>query len=462
MSIQKDILINHAIGETRMALLEDGIVSDIRLYRDHTPSYVGAIYLGRVIKLSSELQAAFIELEGGMDGFLPLKNLPRPAGKKPKNLTSLLHEGQRLIVQVTAEPGSDKSLKLTARPELISTAIVVHPMRVGAFVSSRIKDPDRRAALKEFGTDLTSDDMGLTFRTSAENIDDDQLKSTAEKMINHWKHITKNIDHGKCPSLLTQGPNATEQIMRHFSAADISNIIIDQASALKEAKHWAHSFAPDMLDKITAYTDRTPIFTHYEVEDQIAQIADDKIMLDSGAWITIERTEALTVIDVNMGRARRSSDRDKQFFAVNREAAREIFRQLRLRAIGGIIVIDFIDMLNKGDIKSLLHFVDELMLSDPEPVQRGNISSFGLLELTRRSRQRDLNGLILTHQRPMRNTTSQCLDLLRDAESEAISAPGQAVSLKVDTNQKKWFEKESHLFDQFKNRTGSTLKMELK
>ncbi|MBT6036165.1 MAG: ribonuclease E/G, partial [Kordiimonadaceae bacterium] len=391
MDNSKEILINSAIGETRMALLENGQVSEIRLFRDHHPSYMGAVYLGRVSKLSSELQAAFIDLGNNISGFLPLKTLPKIIGKKPKDLTSLLHEGERIIVQVTADATAGKSLKLTARPELVSTAVVFHPMRAGAFVSSRIKDPDRRTELKEFGKYVVLNDMGLTFRTEAADIPLDQLGETAGKLIDHWKKITRGLKNLKCPSLLSQGPDPIEQIMREFTSADISAIIIDQASALKTASLWAKNFAPDLISKISHYKSKQSLFSHYEVDDQIEQITSPHISLNSGAWITIEQTEALTVIDVNMAGAQFSSDHNKQIFSLNREAAREIFRQLRLRGIGGIIVIDFVDMKDKGQIKSLLHFIDELMLSDPEPVQRGNISSFGLLELTRRTKQNNLN-----------------------------------------------------------------------
>ena len=179
--------------------------------------------------------------------------------------------------------------------------------------------------------------------------------------------------------------------MRQFTTSDISNIIIDQSSALKKASLWAKSFAPDLIEKISAFKQNQSLFSYYEVDDELEQISSPNVPLPSGAWITIEQTEALTAIDVNMGDALLSNDQEIQIFKVNRQAAREIFRQLRLRGIGGLIVIDFINMNDKGQIKSLLHFIDELMQGDPSPVQRGNLSSFGLLELTRQSKQINLN-----------------------------------------------------------------------
>ncbi|MBT5187910.1 MAG: S1 RNA-binding domain-containing protein [Kordiimonadaceae bacterium] len=456
----KEILINSSIGETRMALRDAGIIKEIRLFRDHNPSYVGAIYLGRITKVSSEFQAAFIDLGNNLNGFLPLKSLPKFQGKKPKDLTTLVQEGQRIIVQVTADAPAGKSLKLTGRVEILSTSIVLHPFREGAFVSSRIKDPDKRAELKQFGIDMALEHIGLTFRTEAETIAIDQLDKTAGQLINHWRLIMQNIDKAKCPSLLTQGPNPIEQIMREFTTADITNIIVDHASALKTATQWAKSFAPDLSEKISLHKEKEPLFSHYDIDDEIELVGSPNIPLPSGAWITIEETEALTVIDVNMGDAQISSDNEKQIFSVNQQAAREIFRQLRLRGIGGIIVIDFIDIGNKGQIKSFLHFIDELMLGDPEPVQRGNISSFGLLELTRKSRQHNLNSLLLKKSVLSKNTASECLDLLRDCENQAKNNLGQPIRLKLNNDQKKWLENNSHLFDDFLSRTGSPITMD--
>lgn len=441
--------------------MENDQVCELRLFRDHNPSYVGAIYLGRVTKLSSEFQAAFVELDKGLTGFLPLKTLPKTPGKKPQDLTTLLHEGERIIVQVTADAASDKSVKLTGRVELISTAIVLHPFRGGAFVSSRIKDPEKREELKEFGSNIALNDLGITFRTEAENVPLDQLKVTADKLISHWKNITKGIAKQKCPNLLTQGPDPIEQIMRDYSTADTTKIIIDHASALKTATLWANTFAPDLADRIIHYTQKQSIFSHYEIDDAFEQIIAPYISTKSGAWITFEKTEAMTVVDVNMGHAQVSNDTETQIFSVNREAAREIFKQLRLRGTGGIIIIDFINMNNKGHVKSLLQFIDELMLNDPMPLQRGNISSLGLLELSRKARQQDLDSLLFKKSHPLENIPTECLSLLRSAEKDAMGNPGQPAIINVNTNQKKWFEDHSNLMDQFKERTHSFITLEL-
>jgi len=461
MVVSKKLIINCNIGETRFALLEDDRVSEIRLFRDHNPSYVGAIYVGRVIKVSSEFQAAFVQLSKELTGFLPLKNMPKRSGKKIKDLTTALHEGERIIVQVTADAAPGKSVKLTGRIELISTALVVHPFRSGAFVSSRIKNPLKREELKKFGTGLAIGEIGVTFRTDAENIPINQLKDTLDNLIINWKNISKSQASEKCPSLLTQGPDPIEQIMRDYSTTNLTEIIIDHAGALKIAVFWAKKFAPNLVDKITHYTVKEGIFSHYDVDDALEQISTENISTKSGSWITFEKTEAMTVIDVNMGNAQVSSDSEVQIFAINREAAREIFRQFRLRGTGGIIIVDFINMINKGNIKSLLQFIDELILNDPMPLQRGNISSLGLLELSRKSRQQDLDSYLLKKMPSEESISTKCLFLIRNAEKNASENPGKPVIILVTRKQKQWFVEHSIIFDQFQSRTHTSLKMEL-
>ncbi len=402
-----------------------------------------------------------MDLGDGMTGFLPLKTLPKPPGKKPKNLTTLLHEGQRLIVQITSDATPGKQPKLTARVEIVSPAIVFHPYRAGAYVSSRIKDPDRREELKKFGRSMMLEDYGITFRTDAENIPEDQLSETAAYLINVWTKMSENIKNRKCPSMLAQMPDATEQTLRDFGATDVQNIIIDDAAEMTKAAKWAKTYAPQLSDRIIRYQEKENLFSQYDIDDEIEKIYSKRVFLKSGAWITIEETEALTAVDINMGDARFSTDRGKQIFTLNREAAREIFRQLRLRAIGGIIIIDFVDMTDKGDIKSLQNYVDDLILADPEQMQRGNISSFGLMELTRRSRLLSLNHQLLTTGNVQKNLETECLDLLRSTHANALSSPGKPQVIKVSREMKKWFENHSVLFHDFESKTGSALTMEL-
>ncbi|MCF6303282.1 MAG: ribonuclease E/G [Devosiaceae bacterium] len=467
--MSSDILINSAIGETRLAHMENGKPVEIRLFRDNDQSLIGAIYYGRVTSLSQEFQAAFVDLGNGITGFLPLKLLPKRAGKKPADLTSLLHEGQKIITQVTADAIGDKSVKLTCRIEVVSSALILHPFREGAFVSSRIKNPARREELKAFGNSLNLRGMGLTLRTEAEYIPLEDLKKTAEHLIRHWVNAAGNRDKKKVPSLLSQAPDSLLQILREYGSSKHDRIIFDQPSALKLAQIWAREFAPNLLGCLQRHQGPAPLFEDFSVEEDLDQIFEKKIPLPSGAWITIEQTEATVVVDVNMGNAKVHTDPQKQRFSVNASAAREIFRQIRLRGLSGLIIIDFINMSGqndvshktptKSDISNLLGIVDNLILEDPTQIQRSNMSAFGLLELTRKSRHRSLSRQILSETSPAATVETAALALLRQSEQDAAAKPGIALSVVTKPAVRDWITARPHLLNTFTRRTGSKLEI---
>ena len=460
--MNRRILVNSAIGETRFALLEQDQPVEIRLFRDSAPSYVGGIYLGRVRRLNREMQAAFVELDsrvgGGLMGFLPLDLLPKIPGKKPKDLTTLLQEGQEIMVQVTQDAREDKLLKLTGRLEVRASSVVLHPLRAGAFVSSRIKDPERRAALKAFGNSLDLGGMGITFRTEAENIPEKQLARTVQNLLDHWRRVTAEKHHAPC--LLSQGPDPVLQILRDYGSPTLEELVFDHPAALKKAQAWTGEFAPDLTGRLRLHQGEEALFSQYGVEEELEQLFDKKIPLPSGAWITIEETEALTVIDVNMGEAAFSTDKDRQILEVNKQAAREIFRQLRLRGIGGLVVVDFINMSGKGDVTTLLKIVDSLILKDPQQVQRSNISAFGLMELTRKATYRPLTAQMAAPRQVLPSPETEALTLLRRAEQDARHRPGLELRLKGSAAALDWLGRHQHLLQEFTRRSGSPLTLE--
>ena len=454
-----EILINSAIGETRFALLENGDPVEIRLFRDQQPSLVGAVYYGRVTSLSTEFQAAFVDLGAGQTGFLPLSLLPKRPGGKPKDLTTLLNEGQKLIVQVTADADDDKSAKLTGRVEIVSSALILHPFREGAFISSRIKNPGLRQELKTFASSLNLKGMGLTLRTEAENLPHSDIKKNAEHLIRHWTRRVENRDKKKVPFLLSQGPDSLLQILREYGSAKHDKIIFDQPATLKTAQDWAREFSPDLLDRMALHQHSAPLFEYYGVEEELDRLFTKHIPLPSGAWITLEQTEAMITVDVNMGNARMSKDPQKQRLAINFEAAREIFRQIRLYGLSGLIVIDFINMSGKANVSNLLTVVDNLIQDDPLQIQRSNLSAFGLLELARKGRHLPLNRQMLADRSPMASLETTVLALLRQWVLDASRKPGIPLKVKVGPEIKNWLKARPQLLDSFIRRTGSKLDM---
>jgi ribonuclease G len=469
MPMITDILINSSIGEVRLALLEqrskvfDKSVTEIRLFRDHKPSYVGAVYLGRVTKLSREFQAAFVELENGLIGFLPLKMLPKKIGRKPKDLTELLCEGDKIIVQVTADAAEGKSPKLTGRIELKSTSIILHPFREGAYVSSKLKDPERRHELKQLGDALELEHIGLTFRTEAEFIDNEQLLETIHHLIDHWSDVIEAVGSNPKCGCISQHPEAVSQIMREYAHYGLETIQIDDIKAVKKAQDWAKIFAPNLLDKIEHYKGKETLFASCGAEDELENIRNARVSLDSGAWLTIEETEAFTAIDVNMGDALFSDDQELQILSVNKEAAREIFRQVRLRGIGGIIVVDFINMQGKSQISSFLAVIDNLMQADPMQIQRSNLSSFGLLEFARKGTFISLTGDLLKKKDLEWNAAAETLSSMRDAAAQAAFNVGRPSKLDLSANAARWLNlKQPQLMAEYELRTGSKLEINVK
>ena len=452
-----EILINSAIGETRLAHMENDQPVEIRLFRDHEPSLVGAVYYGRVTSLSKEFQAAFVDLGDNQTGFLPLNLLPKRPGGKPKDLTALLTEGQKIIVQVTADATNEKSAKLTGRIEIISSALILHPFREGAFISSRIKSPERREELKSFANELKLKGMGLTLRTEAQFLSNDDIKKTADHLIRHWVRAVENRDKKKVPFLLSQGPDCLLQILREYGSAKHDRMVFDQPATLKVAQVWAKEFAPDLLQRMELHQESTPLFEQFGVEEELDRLFDKKIPLSSGAWITIEQTEAMVTVDVNMGNARLSNDPMKQRLNINFEAAREIFRQIRLRGIGGLIVIDFINISGKSKVSNLLAVVDNLILGDPVQVQRSNLSAFGLLELARKTSHSALSPQMLNHIQPSPTVETAALAMLRQWERNAATKPGVPLTVNSGPEVTAWLQAQPELLNKFTRRTGSKL-----
>ncbi|NOZ42450.1 MAG: S1 RNA-binding domain-containing protein, partial [Alphaproteobacteria bacterium] len=223
--MSSEILINSAIGETRFALLEQGKAVEIRLFRDHDPSLVGAVYHGRITSLSKAFQAAFIDLGTGVTGFLPLSTLPKRPGRKPQDLTTLLHEGQKIIVQVSADAVGDKLTKLTGRIEITTPALILHPFRDGAFVSSRIKDPVRRQQLKQFAAELDSHGYGFTLKPQAAALGNEEIRRAVDHLVRHWTRVSENRAKNKVPFLLSQGPDSLLQILRDYGDRQLDNIV---------------------------------------------------------------------------------------------------------------------------------------------------------------------------------------------------------------------------------------------
>ena len=348
------------------------------------------IYKGRITRVEPSLDAAFIEYGGDRHGFLPLKEISReyfiaePASGSRVNIRDVLREGQEIVVQVEKEERGNKGAALTTYISLAGRFIVLMPNNPGAGgVSRRMSGDDRdemRETLNEIGV---PEEMGIIVRTAGVGRSAEELKWDMDYLLGIWEAIKKAVVSRAAPFLIFQDSNAIIRALRDHLANDVGEILIDDESAYEEARQFVERAMPQNLRKLRHYTDPVPLFTRFQIESQIESAFSHNVDLPSGGSIVIDHTEALVSIDINSARATKGGDIEATAFATNLEAADEIARQLRLRDLGGLIVIDFIDMgpqRNQRDVENRLR---DAVRMDRARVQIGKISRFGLLEMSR-------------------------------------------------------------------------------
>ncbi len=348
------------------------------------------IYKGRITRVEPSLDAAFIEYGGDRHGFLPLKEISReyfiaePASGSRVNIRDVLREGQEIVVQVEKEERGNKGAALTTYISLAGRFIVLMPNNPGAGgVSRRMSGDDRdemRETLNEIGV---PEEMGIIVRTAGVGRSAEELKWDMDYLLGIWEAIKKAVVTRPAPFLIFQDSNAIIRALRDHLANDVGEILIDDENAYEEARQFVERAMPQNLRKLRHYTDPVPLFTRFQIESQIESAFSHNVDLPSGGSIVIDHTEALVSIDINSARATKGGDIEATAFATNLEAADEIARQLRLRDLGGLIVIDFIDMgpqRNQRDVENRLR---DAVRMDRARVQIGKISRFGLLEMSR-------------------------------------------------------------------------------
>ena len=348
------------------------------------------IYKGRITRVEPSLDAAFVEYGGDRHGFLPLKEISReyfiaePASGARINIRDVLREGQEIVVQVEKEERGNKGAALTTYISLAGRFIVLMPNNPGAGgVSRRMSGDDRdemRETLNEIGV---PEEMGIIVRTAGVGRSAEELKWDMDYLLGIWEAIKKAVVTRPAPFLIFQDSNAIIRALRDHLANDVGEILIDDESAYEEARQFVERAMPQNVRKLRHYTDPVPLFTRFQIESQIESAFSHNVDLPSGGSIVIDHTEALVSIDINSARATKGGDIEATAFATNLEAADEIARQLRLRDLGGLIVIDFIDMgpqRNQRDVENRLR---DAVRMDRARVQIGKISRFGLLEMSR-------------------------------------------------------------------------------
>jgi ribonuclease E len=376
--------------ELRVALVDGQRLYDLDIESIHREQKKANIYKGRITRIEPSLEAAFIDYGAERHGFLPLKEISRnyfasnvdTSGKI--NIKEVLKEGQDLVVQVVKEERGNKGAALTTFISLAGRYLVLMPNnpRAGG-VSRRIEGDDRSEARDNLSNLNIPDDMGLILRTAGVGKSTEELQWDLDYLVNLWKAIEEASAQREAPFLIYQESSLVVRAIRDYFRTDINEIIIDAQAVYDQAREFMRQVMPQNLNRVKLYTDSVPLFTRYQIESQIESAFQREVRLPSGGALVIDHTEALVSVDINSSRATKGGDIEETALMTNLEAADEIARQMRLRDIGGLIVIDFIDMTPSRNQREVENRLREALKLDRARVQVGRISRFGLLEMSR-------------------------------------------------------------------------------
>jgi len=420
--------------ELRVALVDGQRLYDLDIESPGYEQKKANIYKGKITRIEPSLEAAFVDYGAERHGFLPLKEIAREyfpsnySSPGRPNIKDALREGQEVIVQIDKEERGNKGAALTTFISLAGSYLVLMPNNPRAGGISRRIEGDDRTELKESLSSLQlPDGMGLIVRTAGVGKSADALQWDLSFRLKHWEAIKKAAEGRSAPFLIHQESNVIVRAFRDYLRPYIGEILIDNPKILDLAKeHISALGRPDFSSKIKLYSGEIPLFSHYQIESQIESAFQREVRLPSGGSIVIDSTEALTAIDINSARATRGGDIEETAFNINLEAADEIARQLRLRDLGGLIVIDFIDMTPVRHQREVENCLRDAVRQDRARIQIGRISRFGLLEMSRQRLSPSL-GESSHHVCPrcngtgtVRDNESLALSILRLIEEEAL------------------------------------------
>ena len=391
----KRILINSSYGdELRVALVDGAKLYDFDTESPDKTLLKGSIFKATVSRIETSLDAAFVNFGSERHGFLPLKDLSNQYYKKDKKgkFVCTLTEGQEIIVQVTKEERGSKGAALTTQIGLAGRFLVLIPNSKKSGGISRRISGDERDQIKDTLNKLNiPENMSAIVRTNGLGRTVEELSLDLAYLLALWDEINNTMPNAKSPSLIFRDDKLIVRVVRDYFKDDIEEILIDDMDTFNEAKEFTEAVIPDHAEKVKYYNEEIPLFNRYQIESQIELAFQREISLNSGGSIVIDPTEAMTTIDVNSARSTKGKDIEDTAFKTNIEAASEIARQLRLRDVGGLVVIDFIDMLKEENQNKVETAFRKAVYSDRARVQLSNISRFGLLEVSRQRLRPSLN-----------------------------------------------------------------------
>lgn len=424
--MEKEILISDDEYETRCAVLEKGVLNEIQIERKAVKPVLGNLYKGRVENVLPGMQVAFVDIglerhaflhisdlkynnseNGSADDGLPTLDMrANPPNKSrggrgfPYLITDLISKREEILVQVGKEPIGSKGARVTSNITLPGRYVVYLPNSSTIGVSRRIESETERDRLRDLAQNLKADvEGGFIIRTASEGLSEEEFGAEIRSLINQWKQVRERAKKNSAPSLISKDVSFTNRIVRDMLTKDVKRLLIDSQSGYKDTVDYVTSVMPNMLERISLYKKDTALFEAYGVEDELQKALSEKIWLKCGGHIIIQQTEAMVSIDVNTGRFVGQSDPDNTILSANLEAVDEVVRQIQLRDLGGIIVVDFIDMEEHSHRKQVFKMLREALRKDKARTNILHFSDLGLVEMTRQRTRPSLSTL-LTEQCP--------------------------------------------------------------
>ncbi|MFJ6998257.1 ribonuclease E/G, partial [Streptomyces sp. NPDC003090] len=386
-AVERVMVVRQNGDRTQIGVLEDNVLVEHYVNKEQATSYVGNVYLGKVQNVLPSMEAAFVDIGKGRNAVLYAGEVNFEAlgmANGPRRIETALKSGQSVLVQVTKDPIGHKGARLTSQVSLPGRYLVYVPEGSMTGISRKLPDTER-ARLKTILKKIVPEDAGVIVRTAAEGASEDELRRDVERLQAQWEEIQQKAKTGNAPTLLYGEPDMTVRVVRDIFNEDFSKVIVSGDEAWETIHGYVSHVAPDLTDRLQRWTSEVDVFATYRIDEQLMKALDRKVWLPSGGSLVIDKTEAMVVIDVNTGKfTGQGGNLEETVTRNNLEAAEEIVRQLRLRDLGGIVVIDFIDMVLESNRDLVLRRLLECLGRDRTKHQVAEVTSLGLVQMTRK------------------------------------------------------------------------------
>lgn len=468
--LDKQLIINANHSETRMALLENGRMAELFVERSRDQGLVGSIFKGVVTRVLPGMNSAFVDIGHDKSAFLfggdvldpdadyfeeIDQDSSQPHLREKRPIEQILKDGQTIIVQVSKEPLGTKGPRITMYLTLPGRYLVLMPHFKHVGISRRIEDEEERERIKGIVDGMVPEGCGVIIRTAAVNMDKVSLENDLKYLSELWAGVDKTIAAARPPSLLFRDLDIMQKVTRDLYDDHVSQIIVDDNDAYIQLSHFLESTIPSAKEKLHLHEDRVPVFDLYGIEIDIGRALSSRVELPSGGYLVIEQTEALTSFDVNTGKFVGKANARQTILKTNLEATKKVVEQLRIRNIGGIIIVDFIDMEDSIDREDIYQALMEELKTDRARTNVLKVSELGLVQMTRKRTSESLGRRLQSHcpycdgNGHIRSTETEAYDLIREISRCHIQTGATNFKVRVRPDIRQWIEeKESALFEE--------------